>query len=230
MSEKNKTILAFENVTGKSFRKLLGKGNRFHLENISFELEPGYICGLIGENGAGKTTLFQYIMDDKCRYKGRICVDGEDVRADHARIKNKIGYVSEDREFFGDLNGKQNAEMLGGFYDAFDMELFLKFLDEMGVSRTKAYRSLSRGEKLKFQLAFEMAHKPCLYLLDEVTVGMDPVFRNEMFGILQRLIVDEKVSILMTSHITSEIETKTDYVGVLKDGKLVKFGESMSSL
>lgn len=215
----NNAILKFEQVTGKN--------KKFHLKDINFEIEPGYICGLIGENGAGKTTLFKYIMDDECRYEGRICVDGEDIRTDHARIKNKIGYVSEDRRFFGNLNGKQNAEMLGGFYDEFEMELFLRLMDTMGVSCTKAYRSLSRGEKLKFQMAFEMAHKPCLYLLDEVTVGMDPVFRNEIFGILQSLIQEEKVSILMSSHITSEIQRKTDYVGRMKNGELVKFGESM---
>ena len=86
---------------------------------------------------------------------------------------------------------------------------------------------MSRGEKLKFQLAFAIAHQPCLYLIDEATAGMDPVFRKEFFEILQRLIVDEQASILMTSHIVSEIQRKTDYVGVMKEGKLVTFTESI---
>ena len=100
-----RAILNFEHVTGK--------GRKFHLEDISFELMPGYICGLIGENGAGKTTLIKSVMDDKYRYKGRILIEGEDIRSNHAQIKNRIGFVSEDQRFFDELSAKQNVEILG---------------------------------------------------------------------------------------------------------------------
>ena len=214
-----KAILTFEHVTGK--------GRKFHLEDICFELMPGYICGLIGENGAGKTTLIKSVMDDKYRYKGRILIEGEDIRSNHAQIKNRIGFVSEDQRFFDELSAKQNVEILGNFYDRFDMNLWMEMMKEMEVPSSKRYQKMSRGEKLKFQLAFAIAHQPCLYLIDEATAGMDPVFRKEFFEILQRLIVDEQASILMTSHIVSEIQRKTDYVGVMKEGKLVTFTESI---
>ena len=212
-------ILTFEHVTGKE--------RKFHLEDICFELMPGYICGLIGENGAGKTTLIKSVMDDKYRYKGRILIEGEDIRSNHAQIKNRIGFVSEDQRFFDELSAKQNVEILGNFYDRFDMNLWMEMMKEMDVPSSKRYQKMSRGEKLKFQLAFAIAHQPCLYLIDEATAGMDPVFRKEFFEILQRLIVDEQASILMTSHIVSEIQRKTDYVGVMKEGKLVTFTESI---
>jgi len=100
-------------------------------------------------------------------------------------------------------------------------------MDAMNLPADKIYGKMSRGERLKFQLAFAIAHRPSLYLLDEVTAGMDPVFRTEFFHVLQQLIAKERVCILMSSHLTAEIETRTDYVGVMEKGKLVLFGESL---
>ncbi len=109
-------VLSFEHVTGK--------GRRFHLKDISFEMMPGFIYGLIGKNGAGKTTLFQYIMNENARYEGRICVEGEDIIKNHAVIMNKVGLVSSDNSFFGGCTCRQNAKILGPFYDEFSMETF----------------------------------------------------------------------------------------------------------
>ena len=113
------------------------------------------------------------------------------------------------------------------FYEKFDVELFKESMKEMGVSTGTPYKKLSRGEKLKFQMAFAMAHSPKIYLLDDVTVGMDPVFRIDFFKILQKVIENEQASVLMTSHIESEMKQKTDFVGIIKEGKLVEFGESL---
>ncbi|MBQ8040300.1 MAG: hypothetical protein IJ274_10600, partial [Lachnospiraceae bacterium] len=113
------------------------------------------------------------------------------------------------------------------FYDEFDMELFKNSMNEMEVSTGTNYSRMSRGEKLKFQMAFAMAHKPVIYLLDEVTVGMDPVFRMDFFKVLQEVIKDEQASVLMTSHIESEMERKTDYLGIMENGEIIKFGESL---
>lgn len=211
-------VLSFEHVTGK--------GRKFHLEDISFEVMPGFIYGLTGKNGAGKTTLFQYIMKENAGYEGCICVDGEDIKDNHAAVMNKVGLVSSDNSFFGACTCRQNAKVLGAFYDGFSMEKFETVMEEWKVPPGKVYRKMSRGEKYKFQLAFAIAHDPCLYLLDEVTAGMDPVFRREFFDRMRQLIKDEKTSVLMTSHILSEMETGTDYTGVLKEGRLTAFGES----
>lgn len=217
--EDGNAILEFHNVTGRS--------SRFHLNNVSFSIYPGYIYALMGENGAGKTTLMRYVVNEKCKYDGMILVDGVDIRGNHASAMNRIGYVSEDRTFFEDRTGRQNAELLGGFYDSFDMERFEASANRMGLSTRKTYKKMSRGERLKFQLAFATAHRPGVYLLDEVTVGMDPVFRSEFFDMLNGLIQDETCSVLMTSHIQSEIERKTDYVAIMEEGKMSDFSESM---
>lgn len=213
-----KSILTFEHVTGR---------RKFVLQDISFDLKAGYIYGLMGENGAGKTTLMHYILKENIPYEGRIFIEGIDIRTDHAQVLNKIGYVSEDTQFFENCTAGQNAEILGVFYENFDRKKFFEAMDAMNLSAGKVYKTMSRGERLKFQLAFAMAHEPCLYLLDEVTAGMDPVFRIDFFHMLQQIIRDGRACVFMTSHIAAEIETKTDFVGVMESGRLVMFGESL---
>ncbi|MDE7477079.1 MAG: ABC transporter ATP-binding protein [Lachnospiraceae bacterium] len=224
-----KTILTFDHVTGQKRRISLQNYalRNFVLKDIHFALKAGYIYGLVGENGAGKTTLMNYILKENIPYEGQIYIEGTNIREKHAQIRNKIGFVSEENHFFEDCTGRQNAEILGAFYEHFDRKTFFEVMASMNVSAGKVYKSMSRGERLKFQLAFAIAHNPSLYLLDEVTAGMDPVFRIDFFHMLQKIIVDECACILMTSHISSEIETKTDYVGVMENGCLVTFGESL---
>lgn len=212
-------LLEFEHVTGKK--------DKFCLQDISFSLPAGYIMGLAGKNGAGKTTLIDYIMNPKLRYTGTIRIGGVDIRENHVQMKNKIGFVSDENKFLNKRTAMQNAEILGILYEEWDMEIFKEAMKQMGVSTGALVGKMSRGEMMRFQMAFAMAHKPVLYLLDEVTAGMDPVFRIDFFRMLQEVIKSEEASILMTSHIQSEIGQKTDYVGILEEGRLKAFGESL---
>jgi len=212
-------ILEFENVTGS-------KG-KFRLQDISFGLPTGYMMGLMGANGAGKSTLMSYIMREDAKYTGTIKICGQDIRENHAYMRNFIGFVSEDNGFFESLSPMDNVNLMAKFYENFDKELFQATMKEMGVSLSTMYYKLSRGEKLKFQMAFAMAHHPKLYLLDEVTVGMDPVFRLDFFKILHKVIETEEASVLMTSHIESEMKQRTDFLGIMDEGRLTWFGESL---
>lgn len=206
---------------------------KFRLQEISFSLPAGYLMGLVGKNGAGKTTLLKTILSGGARqkrYDGCIRIDGKEIHKGDVAFLNQIGFVSEDQEFFEDRTGRQNVELLGGFYENFDRAVFEKTMKKMELSPGKTYGKMSRGERMKFQMAFAMAHKPCLYLLDEVTAGMDPVFRMEFFKIIHEVIEMEEASVLMTSHIESEMQQHLDYVGFLEDGQLVKFGENREEL
>ena len=212
-------LLEFKNVTGIS--------DKFRLQDVSFALPAGYIMGLAGKNGAGKTTLIDYIMNPKVQYTGTIRIDGVDIRENHVQMKNKIGFLSDENKFLNERSAMQNAEILGTLYDEWDMEIFKQAMQQMELPTSRVYGKMSRGEKMRFQMAFAMAHKPVLYLLDEVTAGMDPVFRIDFFKMLQEVIKTEEASVLMTSHIQSEIGQKMDYVGILEAGRLVEFGESL---
>ena len=169
-------ILEFEHVTGNY--------GQFRLEDIHFALPGGYIMALVGNNGAGKTTLIKYIMEEKNKYDGTIRINGTDIRENHAYIKNKIGFVSDENPFLLEHTAEQNAQILGIFYEDFDMELFKESMKKTDLSIKKVYGKMSRGECMKFQVAFAMAHHSVIYLLDEVTAGMDPVFRIDFFKIL----------------------------------------------
>ena len=213
-------ILEFKNVSGTT--------KHFNLQNITFSLETGYIMGLAGKNGAGKSTLMDYIMNPKQQYKGEILIEGTNIREKHHEMMNRIGFVSDNHTgFFMERTAKENAELLGMFYKDWDMAVFHTAMEKMSLSSRRVVGRMSRGELFKFQTAFAMAHKPALYLIDEATAGMDPVFRVDYFRILQEIIADESSSILMTSHLQDEMQRKMDFVGVLEDGKLIQFGEAI---
>lgn len=212
-------ILEFIHVTGTS--------KKFHLEDISFALPAGYLMGLVGKNGAGKTTLIDYIINPRQQYQGTIRIDGINIRENHAVMQEKIGFISEDDRFLMERTAKQNAAIIGNLYSNFQMEIFEAALEKMELSSRKEVGAMSRGEYMRFQMAFAMAHQPVLYLLDEVTAGMDPVFRLDFFKILHEVIAEEKASVLMTSHIEEEISRNMDYVGELENGVLRSFGENI---
>ena len=213
-------ILEFKNVTGKT--------KHFNLKDVSFALEPGYIMGLAGKNGAGKSTLIDYIMNPRQQYIGEILVEGVNIRDKHYQMMNRFGFISDNNTgFLYEKTAKENMQIFGPLYDDWDDTRFFKAMQKMKLSPGKTVGKMSRGELFKFQTAFAMAHKPALYLIDEATAGMDPVFRIDYFKILQEIIAEENVSILMTSHIQDEIQRKMDFVGIMEDGKLIEFGETL---
>lgn len=217
-----KEILRFEQVTGR--------GRKFRLQNVNFTMKSGYIYGLTGRNGAGKSTLIKTILHEQSRYKGAIYVDGIPVKENYAAACRKIGYVSEDNVFFEKCTAMQNAEALGVFYDDFQIERFCKQMQAFDVPVSKQYGAMSRGEKLKCQLAFAIAHQPVLYLIDEATAGMDAVFRLQFFDCMRSLVEDESCGVLLTSHITSELERNTDYSAFMENGQFSGWTESIDGI
>lgn len=215
-------LLELKHVTGKS--------KEFSLKDISFSLEEGILLGIAGKNGAGKTTLFRYFMEFNHQYYGEILLDNEEIQKDREKTLNKIGFISDENIFFKKYTIGQNAELLGNFYKKWDQKQFEEQIAFMGLSMGKFVGKLSRGEWIKFQIAFAAAHKPRLYLMDEPTAGMDPVFRKEFFRMLQRLFLQENISIIMTTHIQEEMDTKMDMKMILEQGRLISFGEAWYSV
>lgn len=212
-------VLEWKNVSGIN--------KAFHLKEISFTAEAGYLIGIAGKNGAGKTTLFRYMMDEEKQYEGEILLDGRPLHdQEGAAWLNQIAYVSDDRHFIDGYTAMDNAELFSTIYDNWNEEIFKEAMKGMELSASKVFGSMSRGEKLKFQMAFAFGYQPKLYLLDEVTGGMDPVFRKEFFRILRNVLATGEAIVIMTTHIQEELEEKMDYIGIMEQGRLVTFGEN----
>lgn len=203
------------------FSHISTKTKGFSLQNISFPVPEGFITGVVGENGAGKTTLFRQVMEEDAGYSGEIYINGMSLREHRRELMQEIGFISEEQKFFGAYHSLQNADFFQGFYDNFNRDLFKDKMLELKVPLGTKLSGLSRGEFLKFQLAFALAHGSRLFLLDEATAGMDPVYKKEFFKELHRIIAKEDAAILMSTHIQEEVMRHMDYVVRLSGGRVL---------
>lgn len=193
----------------------------FKLNNISFTIEKGYIMGLIGENGAGKTTIIKLIMNLLNRDSGEIKVFEKDNINFEREIKEKIGFVYDDCFYYDNLSIKDNGKMISNFYERWDWKVFSNYLRKFNLNEKQKVRELSKGMKMKFAIAIALSHNAEFIILDEPTSGLDPVMRRNVLDILQQVIEDENVGILISSHITSDLEKIADYITYIKNGNLI---------
>lgn len=200
--------------------KVNKKYKDFALKDISFSLPAGYILGLIGKNGAGKTTLMNCIIGS-IHYQGKISVEGA-VNTLHARsATEKVGFIVEDAPFFKKETLGKNGELLGALYEDWDEKKFYAYLKKLELHYDMVYGELSKGMETKFQLAFALAHSPRLLILDEPTGGLDSVFRKSFLKILQDVVNDEMLSVIISTHLTTDLDKVADYVMLLDEGEIV---------
>lgn len=196
----------------------------FSLKNITFNLPAGYICGLIGENGSGKTTLIN-ILSGLYSYDGEVRISGRDYCNHEYDIKQDIGVVVHGDIFEVKESLISNANYFGRFYKKYSKNLLENYLERFNLNDKKKYKELSKGEKLKFALAFALAHEPRLLLLDEPGANFDIEFRKEFNSLLREFIIDGTRSVILSTHIISDVETFADYILFLKNGEQVLFGD-----
>ncbi|MBE6015373.1 MAG: ABC transporter ATP-binding protein [Lachnospiraceae bacterium] len=212
-------ILEFKGVTGQN------KG--FNLQDITFSLEEGFVMGVIGRNGAGKTTLLRYIYDEDIKYTGEILFRGSNIQSLGKAVFNEIGVVSDDFSCFPGLSAMENAKLLSVFYSDWSQDRFTEMMREMQVPPSTPLANVSRGEWLKYQVCLAYAHNTRLYLMDEVTSGMDPVFRRDFFKFLHNLMLDESVGIIITDHNKEEVDIHMDYCLTIDKGRVESMAETL---
>ncbi|MEG0671409.1 ABC transporter ATP-binding protein [Clostridium sp.] len=193
----------------------------FKLDNISFKLEKGYIMGFIGENGAGKTTTIKLIMNLIRKDYGDIKIFGKDNVKFEREIKERIGFVYDDCFYYENLSIKDNSKIISNFYKKWDWSTFNKYITKFGLNEKQKVKELSKGMKMKFAIALALSHNAEFLILDEPTSGLDPVMRRQVLDILQEVIQDENVGILISSHITSDLEKIADYITYINKGKII---------
>lgn len=177
----------------------------FKLDNISFEVPEGCVCGFIGQNGAGKTTTIQLILDTIARDSGEITLFGKSIDGDSASLREDIGLVFDEMGFHEFLTAKQINTIMKNVYKNWDEALYFDYLKRFSLPSKKACGSFSRGMRMKLQIATALSHGAKLLIMDEPTSGLDPIVRNEMLQIFREYVVKEDHTILLSSHITGDL-------------------------
>ena len=191
----------------------------FSLQNVTLNVPTGSIVGFVGENGAGKTTTLKAIL-------GAIRIDGGAVEvlggsAQDKAVRAQIGIVFEDAFFYETMTPLQVGKSLAGMQPAFDRQHYAELLARFDLPDKKVIKDMSRGMRMKLRLAAALAHRPRLLLLDEATSGLDPVMRGEILDMLRDYIQDEAHSVLISSHITSDLEKIADSIVYIQRGKVL---------
>lgn len=191
------------------------------LEDVSFTLPSGCILGLIGENGAGKSTVIRLILDAIRRDGGEVRVLGKDNRDNFKATKEDIGVVLDEAYFPEGLNVRQVGAVLRRIYRNWDDAQFSSLIRRFSLPENRAFKDFSRGMKMKLSIAAALAHQAKLLVLDEATSGLDPIARDEIVELFHDFTRDETHSILISSHIVSDLEKLCDYIAFLHKGRLL---------
>ena len=202
-------------------KNLCKKYDNFELKNISFTLPKGMIMGFIGENGAGKTTTIKAILDIIKSYRGEIKIFGLDNRKDERKIKEDIGIVLDDMFFPEILTPNDINNTMKGIYKHWDTKMFYDYLKKFSLLPNKQIKTFSKGMRKKLEIITALSHHPKLLILDEPTSGLDPVARAEIIKIFQNFIEKDDCSILLSSHITTDLEHIADYITFINNGEIV---------
>lgn len=197
----------------------------FLVKNVSFTLPRGYIMGFVGPNGAGKSTTIKMIMNLVRRNSGDIMIFGKDNRKAEKEIKQNIGFVYDENHYYEDLTCEQMKKIIAPLYKNWDEAQYQTYMERLQVPKNKKIKQLSKGMKMKFAIAMALSHHAELIIMDEPTSGLDPVVRSELLDMLQEIVMEEEISVLFSTHITTDLERIADYITFINEGEIVFTGE-----
>lgn len=197
----------------------------FRLKDVSFQLEKGYIMGFIGANGAGKTTTIKSILNLTHVDSGEIRIWGKNMASHELELKQEIGSAFGDINFYTRSKIKALTNVVKSFYRNWDDETYSKYLKKFNLNENKKIAELSTGMKVKYSLALALSHGAKLLILDEPTSGLDPVARDNLLDTFQELVQDGEISILFSTHITSDLEKCADYITYIHNGQIINSSE-----
>ena len=192
----------------------------FTLDKVSFCVPRGHIVGLIGRNGAGKSTTIKGILR-LIAAEGNIDVFGKDIFKDELTVKQMIGYVGGGFRYYPMNTLSAIRKAYAPFYPTWDQGKYEKFLAQFGLSEKKKVKELSEGMKVKFALALALSHGAKLLIMDEPTSGLDPLSREEFCDIILQLVREEGVSVLFSTHITSDLMRIADDIVYISQGRIL---------
>ena len=194
----------------------------FAIRDLNLTVPSGTICGLVGENGAGKSTTIRLLMGVLRPDSGTASVLGADVSSPEFRdVKEDVGVVLDEAYFPESLNAVQVGKIMAATYRQWDQRLYDSYLKRFDLPEKKQFKDCSRGMRMKLAIAVALSHQPKLLVLDEATAGLDPIVRDEVLDIFNEFTREEDHSILISSHILSDLEKLCDYIAFIHKGDLL---------
>ena len=201
-------------------KNLTKKYADFTLDHVSFSIPKGTIMGLIGENGAGKSTTIRAILDLIHKDDGTVTFWGQKLSS-AKQLKEDIGVVFDDINFYETLTAAKVGKISQTAYKQWDERLYRGYLNRFLLPADKEIKTFSKGMKMKLCIAVALSHKPKLLVLDEATSGLDPVMRDDILDIFLEFVQDEGHSIMISSHITTDLEKVADNITFIHHGKVL---------
>lgn len=204
-------------TTGADIRNVSKRLGDFRLHDISLPIPAGYITGFVGPNGAGKTSTIKCLLGMLHPDEGEVTVLGRPA----GTPSDSIGIVLDTPAYVGDWRVRDVARAVARFYASWEASRFELSCERFSLPRDRKVKELSRGMAMKLQLAVALSHETRLLVLDEPTSGLDAGTRDDLLGILQEYMLDERNAVLFSTHITADLERVADYVAVIDDGRIL---------
>lgn len=195
--------------------------DKFSLNIDNLEIPKGYITGIIGRNGAGKTTLIKSILGITEHDSGEIKIFGRIMKGNEHELKNKIGVMWGHSGFYAGVTLKRMTKMIKRFYSDWDENAYKSYIKKFELDESKKYKELSMGMCAKYSIALALSHNAELIIMDEPSSGLDPIAREELMDIFSGLIAEKEISIVISTHITSDLDRMADFIVMIDDGKAV---------
>ena len=192
----------------------------FSLKDISFELPKGSVMGLIGQNGAGKTTTLKSILG-LVSSEGEIEILGSVSGKETLAKKEEIGVVFDEMNFYETLTPEKTGKIFNKIYKNWDRKQYQEYLKKFRLNEKQKIGKYSKGMTMKLAIAVALSHHPKLLILDEATSGLDPIMRDEMLEVFLEFVGEDDHSILLSSHITSDLEKIADYITFIHQGRII---------
>lgn len=195
--------------------------DNFSINDLNLTLPGGCILGLVGENGAGKSTTIKCILDIVHKDSGAINVLGKDNVKYNRYVKENVGAVLDEAGFNGSFTARQIGRIMRYTYENWDDSEYDRLLKALSVPLNKKFKEFSKGMKMKLGIAVALSHHAKLLILDEATSGLDPVVRDEITDLFMEFTRNEDHSVLISSHIVSDLEKICDYIAFIHEGRLL---------
>ncbi len=197
------------------------KDNSFSLKNINLTVPRGSIMGFVGKNGAGKSTTINTLLNLLHKDSGTVKIFDKEMTDDETYLRNEIGVVFDSINFSGNLTVRKLEKVLSDIYSNWEKQVFYAYIDRFKLPANKKLKTFSRGMSMKLSLCVALSHGAKLLILDEATAGLDPVVREEILDVFLEFVEDENNSILISSHISSDLEKIADYITFIDSGEII---------